>query len=178
MLTECPWMFYPAAKRPPAWVPSFVEAFERVLPQIDSTRVGANSDDVLAAVRPGLESIGYIVEASKAARDRLDRPVLFKEQGQAEVTYEPDAFLPDEGVVVEVEAGRAASNNAVYRDLIRASLMVDVAYLAAVVPVEYWNNERTKRYAQVYDKELSNLRAIFSSGRLQLPLEGVLLLGY
>lgn len=48
-----------------------------------------------------------------------------------------DAFHDGQGVVLEVEAGRAWNGNAVYRDLVRASLLLDARFLALVVPVGY-----------------------------------------
>jgi len=77
-------------------------------------------------VCPGLRKLGYTVEASKAKVDRIRRPVLFGEQGAERVAYEVDAVHDELGVIVEIEAGRGARGNAVYRDLIRASLLVDV----------------------------------------------------
>jgi hypothetical protein len=37
-------------------------------------------------------------------------------------SFEIDAFWPEHGVALEVEAGRGARGNAVYRDIIEGSL--------------------------------------------------------
>jgi len=84
-----------------------VGAFRDVADQIDSSKVdGLTSDSVLAVLRPGLEAIGYEVEAGKRADQKIRRPVLFGERGAERVAYEVDAVHDELGVVVEVEAGR------------------------------------------------------------------------
>jgi len=67
----------------------------------------------------------------------VKRQVLFGERGVARVTYEVDAAHDELGVVVEVEAGRGAQSDALYRDLIRASLIVDVKFLALGMMQQY-----------------------------------------
>ncbi|MGH9116693.1 MAG: hypothetical protein ACRD0A_02085 [Acidimicrobiales bacterium] len=79
---------------------------------------------MLLKLRPGLEALGYTVEASKKRADKVRRPVLFGESGSERVAYEVDAVHDELGVLLEVEAGRGAMGNAVYRDLIRTSLIV------------------------------------------------------
>jgi hypothetical protein len=82
---------------------------------------GLTSDSVLAALAPALLPLGYRVELGKRVADRIRLPVLFGDGGRERVAYEVDAFQDDLGVVVEIEAGRGARGNAVYRDLIRAA---------------------------------------------------------
>jgi hypothetical protein len=53
------------------------------------------------------------------------------------------------GVVLEVEAGRGARGNAVYRDLIRTSLIVGVRYLALGVMLQYRHQSGGKRPAGI-----------------------------
>jgi hypothetical protein len=68
-------------------------------------------------------------------RRKLPRPVFFGDEGTYLRTYEIDAYEPKHGVALEVEAGRATMGNAIYRDLIQGSLMVDARFLALAVPV-------------------------------------------
>jgi hypothetical protein len=115
--------------------------FAATQPDIDSRTIqGLQSDGVLAHVRPGLEALGYRVESGKEKRHRIARPVLFGDQGRPRVNYEVDAVLDSEGVLLEVEAGRAMMGNAVYRDLVRTSLIVGARYLALCVMSEYKYN--------------------------------------
>jgi hypothetical protein len=88
-------------------------------------------------VKADLVSAGFEIEKSKSKADKIWRPVLFGEVGQPRVAYEVDGFHPEHGVVLEVEAGRGAANNADYRDPMRASLMVDARCLLLAMMLEY-----------------------------------------
>jgi hypothetical protein len=61
--------------------------------------------------------------------------MFFGIQGAYLGTYEFDAFELTHGMATEVEAGRATMGNAIYRDLVQASLMLDARFLALAVPV-------------------------------------------
>lgn len=140
---------------------------------------GLTSDKVLAVLRPGLEGLGYRVESGKTREDRITLPVLFGDQGHARVRYDVDAVHDELGVIVEVEAGRGARGNAVYRDLVRASLIVDARFLALGVMTAYRHKSSGKdivvhSYAETKDQ----LDAIYASQRLRLPFDGILLFGY
>lgn len=128
----------------------------------------------MAHLRPGLQSLGYQVETGKKAAQKIRRPVLFGEGGQATVSYEIDAFHDEHGIAVEVEAGRGAMSNANYRDIVRTSLLLDARFMLLLMPAKY-------RYgtsqATSYDTTRDLLQAIYSSQRLKLPFEGVLLIG-
>ena len=81
--------------------------------------------------------------------------------------------------MIEVEAGRGARGNAVYRDLIRTSLIVDAKYLALGVMQEYRHQSGGRPVSVFsYIDARNQLEAIYASGRLKLPFEGVLLFGY
>lgn len=174
------WSYFPRHLPPPAWVEQFVEVVNDQQLAIDSSKVdGLSSDAVLTHLRPGLESLGYEVERGKRVADRIRRPVLFGEQGVPRVTYEIDAVHDGLGVLVEVEAGRAWMGNAVYRDLIRTSLIVGASYLALGVRHEYrYKSQGKLQVNHSYDETLGMLDAVYASGRLHLPFEGLLLFGY
>ena len=174
------WFYYPAHDTPPEWVHQFVAAVRACRTNIESRSVAAlTSDRVLAALRPGLETLGYQVESGKHHDQLIRRPVLFGERGSERVAYEVDAVHDEIGVVVEVEAGRGARGNAVYRDLVRASLIVGARYLALGVMQEYRHLTASKPVAvESYRDAKDQLDAIYASGRLRLPFEGVLLFGY
>jgi hypothetical protein len=170
------WKFYPSRSPAPSWVPQVIAAFAAAGPRIDSrSNRGVTSNKALAAVRPDLRTLGFEIEASKSKADKIWRPVLFGEVGHPRVAYEVDGFHPEHGVVLEVEAGRGAANNADYRDLIRASLMVDARYLVLAMMLKYTAGKTTVRS---YDQTRDRIDAIYASDRLKLPLEGILLVGY
>jgi hypothetical protein len=174
------WFYYPPPAQPPTWVEDFVEVVRSARSSIESRSVDAlTSDQVLAFLRPGLQSLGYEVEAGKRKAEKIRRPVLFGDRGVARVAYEVDAVHDQLGVVVEVEAGRGARGNAVYRDLVRASLVVNARYLALGVMQEYRHMSSGRPIAvSSYRDAKDQLDAIFASQRLGLPFEGVLLFGY
>jgi hypothetical protein len=176
------WRYFPGFAAPPEWVPDVVSVFAATRPLIDSAVVHAKrmeSDEVLRAVAPALVKLGFEVEAGKKRMGKLPRPVLFGDEGKFLRTYEIDAFQAADGIALEVEAGRATMGNAIYRDLIQGSLMVDATYLALAVPVEYRYRSggrlaREPSYAKTY----SVVEAIYGSERLSLPFRGLLLIGY
>jgi hypothetical protein len=174
------WNYYPSRDRPPEWVAKFVAVVAASRPAIDSAEVsGLNSDAVLKHLRPGLEDIGYRIEAGKKAVEKITLPVLFGEQGVPRVRYDVDGVHDAQGILLEVEAGRGARGNAVYRDLIRTSLIVDARYLVLGVMVEYHHKSGGKPIVvRSYHDAKEQLDAIYASQRLQLPFEGVLLFGY
>ena len=95
------------------------------------------SNDVLSVIATGLQALNFTVETGKQKTGSFPRPVFFGDEGKFLRTYEIDAFEPAQGIALEVEAGRATMGNAIYRDLIQASLMVDARFLVLAVPSEY-----------------------------------------
>lgn len=174
------WAYYPTRDKPPEWVAEFIDIVSSVKPAVDSSRVkGLNSDAVLKHLRPGLESIGYRIEAGKKAADKITLPVLFGEQGVPRVHYDVDGVHDDLGILLEVEAGPGAQSNAIYRDLIRTSLIVDANFLVLGVMIEYHSKSGGKPViSRSYRDVKDQLDAIYASRRLKLPFEGVLLFGY
>jgi len=176
------WKYYPPRQRPPGWVEDVVAVFGAVQADVDSRHVsGLTSDRVLAVLRPGLVGLGFDVEAGKRKIEKIRRPVLFGELGSEDLAYEVDAFDQNRGIALEVEAGRGARGNAVYRDLIQTSLLVDAQFFVLAVAQEY--RHKLKAHAagavvQSYRDARRILDAIYASARLQLPLDGILLVGY
>lgn len=170
----------PSFSQPSRWVAEFVDAVADSRTLLDSTEVtGLTSDDALRALSGRLQELGYQVETGKKASEKIRRPVLFGEDGIERVSYEIDAFHDDLGIAVEVEAGRGARGNAVYRDLIRTSLIVGARFLVLGVMNEYHHMSGGREVVvHSFDEARELLDAVFASGRLQLPFEGVLLYGY
>lgn len=178
------WSYYPRNVRPPAWANDLVAVASTVRLSIDTagnpvTGVSRKSDAILAHLRPGLENLGYQVESGKSNAEKITRPVLFGNDGKTEVSYDIDAFHDDLGIAVEVEAGRGASNGADYRDIVRTSLLLDANYLALFMPISYHYQLKGKpQITSAYLNTERQLNAIYASQRLQLPFDGILLIGY
>jgi hypothetical protein len=96
------------------------------------------------------------------------------------IRWEYRANVQDElGILVEVEAGRGAKGNAVHRDLVRLSLIVDQRFLALGVMRSYRHQSGGRPIiVSSYRDSKDQLDALYVSGRLRLPFEGVLLFGY
>lgn len=180
-MTYPSWSYFPRNERPPQWTLDFVNVVAKHRLDIDTTIEGMaerlSSDGVTQLLRPDLEALGYQVERGKKAQDKIYRPVLFGENGAAEVTYEIDAFHDELGIAVEIEAGRGAKGNADYRDIVRTSLLLDANFMVLALPITYRYGAAGAR-ASAYASTRAQLSAIYASQRLRLPFEGVLLIGY
>lgn len=117
------------------------------------------------------------MEEGKQAAQKIHRPVLFGDNGEVRVKQEIDGWHPELGIVMELESGRAWMGNAVYRDLVRASLIADARFLVVGVRqfYEYGKND-VSRNDFVSTRDL--LDSIYASGRLRLPFDGVLVVGW
>lgn len=139
------------------------------------------SDVVLDLVAGPLQEAGYDVETKGHV---LRIVVLWGVNGIPVKSYEADAKLEHEQgreTVVEVEAGGATANNLWRKDLMEASLMPYVDYLAIAVRNEYtsWDSKNSKvKVNPDFDKITNELDALYESRRLVLPLKGVMVIGY
>ncbi|MDE1852717.1 MAG: hypothetical protein KGI38_03095 [Thaumarchaeota archaeon] len=128
-------IFFPRSSPPPSWVVSLTRAFADLRVRIDTEAGNRNeSDTVLQLLRPSLEHQGFAVESPSK---EIPRPVLFGEGGRMEKEYRIDAYNPAVRLALEVEAGRGAKSNAIYRDLVHMSLIVDADYASIAVPLAY-----------------------------------------
>ena len=145
--------------------------FENHMEAINSSDNSLVSDEVLQQVRVDLEGIGFEVETGKKKAELIQVPVLFGLNGSIEKSFNADAYNPNTGTVLEVEAGRAVANNQFLKDLFQACMMQNVNYLIIAV----------RNYYRGYDdfaKILLFFDTLYASGRLQLPLTGILIIGY
>jgi len=173
------WFYFPAWTSPPDWVAPLVGVIAAARASIDSgTVTGLTSDKVLASLRPSLQKLGYEIETGHTHGGKIRRPVLFGPQGRARVEYQVDGWHPDNRALLEVEAGRSARGNAVYRDLIRTSLIADADYFVLGVMRNYKYGATREVNVESYKDSVSTIAAIYESRRLVLPFRGVLLFGY
>ncbi len=66
------WSYFPRNAKPPTWVHQFVSvvtAGEAIVSTAKES--GLKSDDVLAALAPGLAALGYSVEAGKKREQKI-----------------------------------------------------------------------------------------------------------
>ena len=148
-----------------------IECFKAVESDIDSTMNNLVSNKVLAKVRPYLEKQGYRVEIGKSTEEKIDVPVLFGRDNIIDKCFYTDALSKDGRIVVEVEAGQATENHRFLKDIFEACMMFEVEYLVLAVRNIYRTHDD---FTRIY----TFLETLYISGRLQLPLKGILLIGY
>ena len=165
------WLFFPKSDPATPLALAVVKAFEVVSAEIDSAANELSSNEVLAIVAPHLAEAGFKVELGKKADQKISVPVLFGLNGRLEKSFDADAHNKSGGFVVEVEAGRGVVNNQFLKDLFQACMMHDVFYLAIGV-------RNTYKGSQDFENVCRFFNTLYASQRLQLPLRGILVLGY
>lgn len=163
--------FYPKNKQITHDLRSVVDVFKANVTKFESPKFTLESNEVLNHVANDLKNIGYRVETSKKSSDKILVPVLYGLNGQMEQRFDADAYNEEKGIVVEVEAGRAVTNYQFLKDLFEACVMSDVNYLVIAVRNEYRNSRD-------FEKVITFFNTLYTSNRLQLPLKGVLIIGY
>ena len=163
--------FFPRSRGVTDDIQTVINCFMLVEKDIDSKTNNLVSNDVLAIVRPHLERFGYRVEMGKSAEQKIDVPVLFGRENSVDKSFYADAISHDGRIVIEVEAGQATENHRFLKDIFEACMMFDVEYLVLAVRNLYRTHDDFNR---VY----TFLETLYISNRLQLPLKGILLIGY
>jgi hypothetical protein len=166
------WQYYPKSKAIPASLQAIVDIFNQHSEEIDSSKHCLNSNGVLRIIRGDLVNIDFKVENGFKIEDKVRVAVLFGRNGQLEKPFDVDAFQEKTGTVLEVEAGRAVTNNQFLKDLFEACMMYNTKYLAIAVRQKYRKNQKD------FEKVITFFDTLYASGRLNLPLEGILIIGY
>jgi hypothetical protein len=165
------WILFPRSSRPVPAVEGLIGAFTSHFDLIDSSKHNHHSNTVLAILSDSLIGLGYKIETGKQKDEKISVPVLFGLNGVIEKSFNADGFHPEEGVVLEVEAGRAVDNNQFLKDLFQACAMQDAKHLVICVRNDY-------RGADDFSKVRSFFETLYVSNRIKLPLESVVLVGY
>ena len=153
-----------------------VRVFQKHEREVSSTRgnISHTSNQLLAVLASDLKKIGWEVESGRKKDQKILRPVLFGENGMPDRTYEIDAYHSKTKCGLEVEAGRAFLGNAVYRDIVRAMVMVDVERFVIAVAKEYTHKCGTSKD---YDSAKDVGRLLYSQTRVKIPYQ-LAIIGY
>ena len=174
------WINYPKNRKISDLGLSVVEVFKKheyeISSEINNHLIGSGNKDshsnsVLLKISKSLIDIGFQVEAGKKKNEKINVPVLFGEQGKSLQSFDADAYHAKGGLVLEVEAGRAVTNYQFLKDYFQACLMVDVEYLAIAVRQIYKDQRDYETVCSFFD-------SVYSSGRLNTQLKGILIIGY
>jgi hypothetical protein len=164
------WQFYPRSENAPHRIAEIAAVFTAHHDEISSAKFDLNSNDVLAVVHDDLAQMGIQVESGKTKDQKIPRPVRFARNGAAEKSFEVDGWDPQSSTIIEVEAGRGVVNNQWLKDLFEAFVIPDARYLVIAVRAEY-------KGGKDFESVATMLETLYGS-RLQIPLSGILLVGY
>jgi hypothetical protein len=165
------WQFFPKSKIIPNHLKDVLFVFERSEDEISSENHNYGSNDVLEKLCLNLESLNFVVEKSKKSNDKIKVPVLFGPNGKLEKYFDADGYNRETKTVIEVEAGRAVTNYQFLKDLFQACMMFEVDFLIIAVRQNYSGNPDFQKVITFFD-------TLYASGRLTLPLKGILIIGY
>ncbi len=165
------YLFFPRSRGVTEEIQKVIDCFKVVENEIDSSTKNLVSNDVLTVVRPHIERNGYKVEKGKSDEEKIDVPVLFGQDNKIDKSFYADALSSDGRIVIEVEAGQATENHRFLKDIFEACMMFDVEYLVLAVRNIYRKHDDFQRI-------FTFLETMYISNRLQLPLKGILLIGY
>lgn len=165
------WQFFPKSRIIPIHLFDVVNVFEKTENLISSELFGYGSNEVLSKICKKLEFIDFKIEKSKKINDKIKVPVLFGPNGKLEKYFDADGYNEKTKTVIEVEAGRAVTNYQFLKDLFQACMMYEVDFLIIAVRKNYKGNPD-------FQKVITFLDTLYASGRLTLPLKGILIIGY
>ena len=169
------WAYFPRSAKPTELSRQVVKAFETAHPLVSSDEHTLPSNDVLAQLAPHLIAIGFTVEAGKKHAQKVYVPVLYGNNGKVAKAFEADAHHVEGRFVVEVEAGRGVVNNQFLKDFFQACMMDEIEYLAIAVRNIY---ETAGSKSSDFESVVKFFDTLFASRRLNLPLKGILIIGY
>jgi hypothetical protein len=171
---------FPRTQPPQDFVQALVSIFvshEDMISTIGLEK-GLTSDQVLRILLEDLSKLGFEVERGKRKEQRIERPVFYGENGEPTVRYQIDAYNPEWRCGLEIEAGRAWMGNAVYRDLIQTSVMVNVDHLCLAVPNAYkYKTGGRETFSKDYENTRDLADALYGHTRLTLPYR-LIVIGY
>lgn len=152
-------------------VKQVIECFEQNYHKIKSPENELKSDEVLQIIRQDLRSLDFSVESNKTQEGKIKIPVLYSLNGREDKYFNADAVSQNQKIVLEVEAGRAYVNNQFLKDIFQACMMPYAEYLILAVRNDYRGNDD-------FSKIFLFLETLYINGRLKLPLQGIVLIGY
>jgi len=164
-------VYYSKRKRVPVSLDKVIDVFKKNNRKISSKSKTLISDEVLKKIQQDLKELGFRVETGKKKDEKITIPVLTDNQGKVKKYFDVDAYHEKKGIVIEVEAGRAVHNYQFLKDLFQACMMPGVKYLVIAVRNNYSGQKD-------FNKVSKFMETLYESDRLNLPLKGILIIGY
>ena len=163
--------FFPVNKKTPEHLVSVIKVFNEYEDKINSHKHKLDSNAVLEILRKNLEGVGFRIETGKKKNEKIKIPVLFGENGRIIKSFDVDGYHEEFKTVLEVEAGRGVMNNQFLKDFFEACIMVDVDYCIIAVRDTYLKQKDFEKVKDFFD-------SMYASGRMNIPLKGLLIIGY
>ena len=173
------YQFFPKSKGVTKDMSDVIECFEKAV-QEEGEDTQVSSNEMLALIRPFLAKKSFKVATGKSASEKIRVPVLFGENSTVEKSYTSDAISCDGKIVIDLEPRQSVFNEQYMKDIFLSCLMCGVEYLVIAVLNDYYYNTNGKDSGAEddYNKICNFLDTLYISNRLQLPLKGILLIGY
>ena len=150
---------------------SVIKVFNEYEDKINSHKHKLDSNTVLEILRKNLEGVGFRIETGKKKNEKIKIPVLFGENGRIIKSFDVDGYHEEFKTVLEVEAGRGVMNNQFLKDFFEACIMVNVDYCIIAVRDTYLKQKDFEKVKDFFD-------SMYASGRMNIPLKGLLIVGY
>ena len=163
--------FFPVNKKTPEHLVSVIKVFNEYEDKINSHKHKLDSNAVLEILRKNLEGVGFRIETGKKKNEKIKIPVLFGENGRIIKSFDVDGYHEEFKTVLEVEAGRGVMNNQFLKDFFEACIMVNVDYCIIAVRDTYLKQKDFEKVKDFFD-------SMYASGRMNIPLKGLLIIGY
>lgn len=171
-MTQVKWRHFPSHSYPIPECLAVVDAFLVNEARLVLSEEGKLiSDEVLSIIRDELLKSGFRVEASKKQSDKIIEVVTWGENGVPDKTFNIDALHHEKGIVVEIEAGQAVVNYRFLKDFFEACALQVAQYLVIAVRNDYKGNKD-------FDTVCNYFERLYASGRMTVPLKGLLVIGY
>ena len=129
------------------------------------------SEQIAKIVQKDLEDLEFRIETGKKKNEKIKIPVLFGENGRIIKSFDVDGYHEEFKTVLEVEAGRGVMNNQFLKDFFEACIMVNVDYCIIAVRDTYLKQKDFEKVKDFFD-------SMYASGRMTIPLKGLLIVGY
>ena len=165
------YQFFPVNKKTPEHLVSVIKVFNEYEDKINSHEQKLDSNAVLEILRKNLEDVGFRIETGKKKNEKIKIPVLFGENGRIIKSFDVDGYHEEFNTVLEVEAGRGVMNNQFLKDFFEACIMVNVEYCIIAVRDTYLKQKDFEKVKDFFD-------SMYASGRMNIPLKGLLIVGY
>jgi len=163
--------FFPVNKKTPEHLVSVIKVFNEYEDKINSHKHKLDSNTVLEILRKNLEGMGFRIETGKKKNEKIKIPVLFGENDRIIKSFDVDGYHEEFKTVLEVEAGRGVTNNQFLKDFFEACIMVNVDYCIIAVRDTYLKQKDFEKVKDFFD-------SMYASGRMNIPLKGLLIIGY